>query len=81
MAIKDLNEQERREVLSQVQASPPALLILHLAKEMYDAETEAVVRSGKMSDVVKEDIRFHLGIAEGMRRLLKRVNDAVQQAT
>jgi hypothetical protein len=52
------------------------MLILHEAKDMYDKETDEVVQRGTVSEEAKRDFRYHLGVAEGMRRILKRVNEA-----
>jgi hypothetical protein len=49
-------------------------------KEMYDKETKEVVERGKVSDIVTEDFRYHLGIAKGAKKMLDRVNEAIRSA-
>jgi hypothetical protein len=65
------------EVLATTEQSPVAVLILELAKEIYDKETKDAVQNGrKCDDDFKKDFRYKLGMAAGAERLLKRVNDA-----
>lgn len=77
MAIKDLNEQERIELLATVGNSPVAMVILQELKEVYDKETEEVVKRGMICEEdFKRDFRYKLGQAAACSKLLERVNTA-----
>jgi len=47
-------------------------------KEAYEREVEEIVERGVVSNVAKEDFRYHAGQARLARQMLKRVNEAVK---
>ena len=75
--MERMSTEEINQALAQAGESPAAVLLLELAKEMYDKETDDAVSRGKVSDEdFTKDFRFRLGIAYGMKKLLKRVEEA-----
>ena len=78
MALLDqLSEGEKKEMLARCEDAPSSILLLEMMRAMYDKETEAIVKGGKICDEdFTQDFRFHLGMAAGMRRLLKDVKEA-----
>lgn len=54
------------------------MLILQELKEAYEREVEEIVERGVVSNVAKEDFRYHAGQARLARQMLKRVNEAVK---
>lgn len=70
------------QALAQVGESPAAVILLEIAEEVYNKETEEVVLRGKKSDEdFTKDFRFRLGVASGMRKLLKIVEEAKSSIT
>jgi len=74
-------EQEKQQLLAKVQDSPVAILLLEECKKIYEDETQEAVRHPRIcDDDICRDLRYHLGIAEGMRRILNKVKEARELA-